>query len=156
MLVYSCRVKLAGKLHNEVRKNNITAAEAVILKLLHGEDSVDQFEALRDDPKRTNASEMERLQLIYGGALLGGGGGEFKSVKAIFGMGGQLPQEIEGVEPPKAGKPRKPGRATAKTNAQKRNEQAASVPEDEPETEDEDDDGNDGQTDMADLLGEAS
>ena len=156
MITYSCRVKLGGKLHNEVRKNGVTAAEAVILKLLHGDESVDQFAAMNDDPKRDNRSEMERLQLIYGGALAAGGGGEFKSVKAIFGLGGQLPQEIEGVEPPKAGKPQKPGRATSKTKAQKRSEAAAPAPKDEPETEAEAEDENDGQTDMADLLGEAS
>lgn len=40
MHLYNCKVRLAGQLHNEVYKPQVSAAEVLILKTIHGDDAV--------------------------------------------------------------------------------------------------------------------
>ena len=40
MHTYSCKVRLAGSVMNEVRKTDLLAAEVVLLRFIHGEDAV--------------------------------------------------------------------------------------------------------------------
>ena len=64
MQLYDCKVRLNGSVANEVVKHEITAAEIMVLRALHGEDSVVDIKAGRMD-KRSHTEERQRLYGIY-------------------------------------------------------------------------------------------
>jgi hypothetical protein len=89
--LYSCKIRLGGSVVNEVRKDSVTAAEIVLLQVLHGEDAVSEIiEA--GEVTRSDAEERERLvAALY----------DADAVRATFGVAAiPLPKEIAG-----AGKP---------------------------------------------------
>lgn len=64
MQTYSCKVRLAGSLTNEVRKSGLPAAEIVVLRLIHGADAV--LEIRQDgDVKMTQEELRERIKRDY-------------------------------------------------------------------------------------------
>lgn len=107
MQLYSCKVRLAGSLYNEVFKPEVTVPEIYILKFVHGDDAVVDITPLRreafdpgpldDDGRptkpvlRTEAAERERLMRLYDP------NDRFVREK-VFGVGQPLPQVIEGLE----------------------------------------------------------
>lgn len=65
MQLYRCQVRHAGKYETVIHKEDVTAADIVILKALHGSDAVTGVEATR----KTNvpqAKERDRLIGVYG------------------------------------------------------------------------------------------
>jgi hypothetical protein len=92
MNLYKAHVNLGGEAANQVPKTNLTAAEIVVLRTIHGLESVNDIEKTGAAKKtHTDAAERNRLQMIYGTALrkIEGVG----SINGIFGVGGALPAE---------------------------------------------------------------
>jgi|AGTN01.2.fsa_nt_gi hypothetical protein len=67
MQLAKCTVKLGGDLKNTVIKYNVTPAEILLLKAIHGDDAVVGVEATGGD-KREHAAERARLLANYGRA----------------------------------------------------------------------------------------
>jgi hypothetical protein len=67
MQIYSCKVLLGGSRDNEVRKSDVTAAEIMILRALHGgDDFVTEIVPVSKET-RSHAQERKRLWAIYVG-----------------------------------------------------------------------------------------
>lgn len=64
MKLYTCKLRLAGAVVNEVLKSGTTAAEIEIFRFLHGSDAVLDIKEI-DDVKRTSAQERARLRDLY-------------------------------------------------------------------------------------------
>lgn len=60
-----CEVRLLGDLNNSVPKQNVTPAEALIIRTIHGPDSIIKLKITGSD-KRPHKEEHARLELIYG------------------------------------------------------------------------------------------
>jgi len=67
MRLYDCKVLLAGSRENEVRKTDVTAAEIMVLRDIHGADSVSEIKPKGMD-KRPHADERRRLFMLYVGS----------------------------------------------------------------------------------------
>lgn len=99
MRLYDCKVLLGGSRDNEVRKTDVTAAEIMILRVLHGPDSVTEIEPKGMD-KRPHGEERKRLFSVYVGAAenenLGGFQAErVKVLQSLFGPShNPLPAEL--------------------------------------------------------------
>lgn len=65
MQVCSIDLRLGGSLNHTISKNNVTPAEIVILKAIHGEDAVVNIRPIKMDGRR-NDVELDRLQRLYG------------------------------------------------------------------------------------------
>lgn len=110
MQLYNCKVRLSGSLYNEVPKDEVTAAEITLLRVIHGNDGVADI-VHKGEVERSDIEERGRLNFIYGGALHTID--EIKSINGVFGVAGALPDKIAGVEiaeKPKAAAAAKPGR----------------------------------------------
>lgn len=64
MKLYSAVIHLAGEMKNQVRKNELTAAEIVLLRVIHGNDAVHEIEHVAN-VNRSDARERQRLAGIY-------------------------------------------------------------------------------------------
>lgn len=73
MQLYKCVLRLNGSLHNEVPKNDVTAAEIQVLKAIHQgpETGVDVVVRIQPTRKvdRSDQEERERLQDLYGASV---------------------------------------------------------------------------------------
>lgn len=98
MQLYSAKVRLGGSLYNEVIKDDLTAAEITLMRVIHGgDDSVVEIKPTRNDA-RSDTEERARLQQIYGRALAGIE--NVKTLNAVLGVPGvPLPQVVPGFEP---------------------------------------------------------
>lgn len=103
MRLYDCKVLLAGSRDNEVRKTDVTAAEIMILRAFHGEDSiVDIVPKVMD--KRAHGAERDRLFKEYVGMSEGESLGGFQKERAgvLMGLFGPkhtpLPVELAGKD----------------------------------------------------------
>jgi hypothetical protein len=86
--VASCRVALAGDLHNVTVKPAVSPAEAVILRALHGAGAVTAIKVIQTG-KVSHKAERNRLRGIYGK----------KRVDALFpGAVASLPETFEEIE----------------------------------------------------------
>ncbi len=121
MQLYDCKVRLKGSLYNEVHKRGVSAAEIMVLRVIHG-GAVDDMDAVVDvkpsmdaDGKRLPVSEVddhderERLQELYGEALHSIE--HISNINGLFGPASALPQVLDGVEPNTV-KTRKPPKRT--------------------------------------------
>lgn len=111
MQVVNCSVRLGSNLNSVVRKYNVTVAEIVVLRTIHGADSVVSIQRVLQD-KRAKLEEVERLSAIYGPVVR----------KAVFpGANPTLPVTLEdiGIDPADcAAPPAEPKRtAPQKANA---------------------------------------
>lgn len=70
MKLFSAKVRIMGQVQDEVSKTNVTQAEIVVLKSIHGDDAVSEIK-LTDEVERDEAKERERLEMIYGDAVIG-------------------------------------------------------------------------------------
>lgn len=91
--LFDCKVKLANSNDNEVRRVFVTAAEIIVLRDIHGQDSVvdiagvDQV-AVDSDDARPEGKERERLAGRYGG----------ERIAKLFGAAHQrLPDVVPGL-----------------------------------------------------------
>ena len=105
MKLYSATVHLSGSIFNQVRKTDLTPAEIIILKRMHGGDAIKEI-AATGDADRSDEAERERLHDTYGAALRSIE--NVKTIEGILGVAGMpLPAYVPGVEnlpAPKAGK----------------------------------------------------
>lgn len=109
MKLYDCKVRLAGNVINEVRKEKVSAAEVIIMRAIHGDDAVIEIAEVGED-KRSDAEERDRLAAaLYDGEV----------IAKVFGISAiPLPQEVPGVASAKKVQPavdvetpvRRPGR----------------------------------------------
>jgi hypothetical protein len=97
MLLYSCLVNLNGDITQQVSKDDMTAAEAVLLRHIHN-GSNEPVVNIRCTGKvdRSDAEERERLAGIYG--QFGGLPGDVVVSRVLGVAGVPLPQEIAGVD----------------------------------------------------------
>lgn len=65
MYRYSCKVRLGGTVTNEVRKDDVTAPEILILRSIHGEDAVQDIVETQQSDRRPHRTERERLYELY-------------------------------------------------------------------------------------------
>lgn len=98
MQLYNCKVRLHGSLYNEVRKDNITAAEIAILRIIHGgSDAVADIEHTgRKNSSMSDSAMREYLHSEYGEGLAAIEG--VKNINGVFGAAGALPKSVDGVE----------------------------------------------------------
>lgn len=106
MHLYNCKVRLNGSLYNEIPKSGVTAAEIIVLRVMHGDDAV--VDIVHAGEKKLSSVQVRgELSLMYGKALrtIEGVG----SLNGIFGVAGELPASLPGFEPEK----KKPAKAAA-------------------------------------------
>ena len=92
---YSAKIRLNGKIENEVFKPELTAPEVTILRHIHGADAVLSVTATGKSVKRTEAQERARLAALYRNGPEQAGE---KLLAAIFGVAGALPLKIHAAE----------------------------------------------------------
>lgn len=68
MEIANCEVRLCGDVGNSVFKQGVTPAEVVVLKTLHGDESVCKIKLVGSD-RRSHREEHERLSKNYGEAM---------------------------------------------------------------------------------------
>lgn len=95
MKLYTAKVRLSGSLLNEVIKHNLTPAEIVLLRALHGDDAVVDIEHVAD-VNRSDRKERLRLAGMYSlNSPKGVQSGE-DLVREFLGIDSQpLPKEVE-------------------------------------------------------------
>lgn len=115
MHLYNCKVRLSGSLYNEVPKTGITAAEIIVLRVIHGDDAVADITPAGEE-KKSSAQLRGELALMYGKALRGIE--EIRTINGIFGVAGELPEHLPGFAPEKkaAAKPAKSKKAEDDVN----------------------------------------
>lgn len=64
MKLYSCKLRLAGAVTNEILKADITAAEIEVLREIHGADSVVDIKSTGENT-HNSMQERARLKRIY-------------------------------------------------------------------------------------------
>ena len=69
MQIYSCKVRLSGNVNNEVRKPEVSAAEVLVLRQLHGADAVLEVKRVRME-HAPHAKERDRLNRVYGAKII--------------------------------------------------------------------------------------
>lgn len=96
MQLYSAKIRLSGSFFNEVQKSELTAAEIVILKRMHGGDAVLDIKK-QGNEQRSDTVERARLNDIYALSLRTIEG--VKTLDALLGPTGvPLPKYVEGVD----------------------------------------------------------
>ena len=88
MHVFNAFIRPGGSMLNEVPKTDLSAAEIVLLRKIHGSDAVINLQWTKSD-RRSHASERDRLTGIYGE----------KAFENTFGAGYdiKLPNELPDV-----------------------------------------------------------
>lgn len=84
MKLFNCKVRIQGSVQDEVIKTGVTQAEIIVLRAIHGNDAVldtvpeglatvkvDPTDPESADRPRTEAEERDRLELLYGEAIVG-------------------------------------------------------------------------------------
>lgn len=67
MQIFSAKIRLGGDMHHEVEKSDLTAAEVVALRALHGRDGVLNL-TLTGEREVDHEGERQRLRDWYGGS----------------------------------------------------------------------------------------
>jgi hypothetical protein len=129
MRLYNCTVRLGGSLYNEVPKTGVTAAEILLLRILHGNDGVANIEEAGKNAVG-QAQERDRLVEIYGAGIASARQLRElpeQAIVGVFGLGSRLPDEIPGA--PKA-KPKKNDPAPAPVGDDESDDESDPEPED--------------------------
>lgn len=103
MRTFSAKVRLSGSLYNEVPKTELTVPEIIVLRALHGADSVVDIRDNGAPISRTAEEERNRLELLYGKSIrrreeISGGMG------ALIGFAGPLPDAGANIPLPESAK----------------------------------------------------
>jgi len=93
MRLYDCKVLLAGSRDNEVRKQGVTAAEIMALRMVHGPDSVLDIVPGKMD-KRPHGEERARIYSIYADPEALDFKGKRDALDALFGPA-HMPLPVE-------------------------------------------------------------
>lgn len=95
MDIYTGKIRLAGDMRNEVRKNGLTAPEVILLRRIHGADALIELEKTGSD-KRNHQKERERLYADYPAAINTDAKRHY--IEELFGPNHQdLPVSVPGV-----------------------------------------------------------
>lgn len=98
MKLYSCKINLKGSLLNQVIKSEVTAAEIVLLRAIHGNDAVNDIRHTAN-VNRTDRAERARLAGRYTMTSPKGTKRGDELVREFLGIESQpLPQEPPAVE----------------------------------------------------------
>ncbi len=92
--LYSAKIRLAGKLENEVWKHDLTAPEIHVLRHIHGADAVLEITDSGKKVKRSEDQERSRLAKFYRNGPEKAGE---KLIASIFGVAGALPTTVPNV-----------------------------------------------------------
>ena len=100
MQLYECTVRLGGSMHNEVLKQDVSAAEIIVLQAIHAgaETGVPVVHKIKPTriTNRTDLDERKRIEDIYGVGLANVKSG----VEKLFGHHmTPLPDRVAGVDP---------------------------------------------------------
>lgn len=68
MQLVNCEVRLGGSQLHTVPKANVTPAEILVLRFLHGDDAVQNIRPGKVDKTIRHETEYDRLASIYGGS----------------------------------------------------------------------------------------
>lgn len=100
MQVFSGKIRPSGDIGTEVVRSDLTAAEVMILRELHGQDAVVDLEVKRNDNREHNA-EYERLVRKYSRSPDGR-----KALGSLFGspQNPNLPSTLKGFKENATGK----------------------------------------------------
>jgi hypothetical protein len=97
----NCMVRLNGDLNNVVPKSGVTPAEILILRHIHGQESVVDIRPTEFDERVRNERELERLARAYdqGSSFVAKPGDQHKSViETLFpGAMKKLPLTLEEI-----------------------------------------------------------
>jgi hypothetical protein len=97
MQLFSAKIRLGGSLLNEVSKIHLTVPEVLILRLIHGEESVIDLAECGKKRDLDEEDERRRLKDTYGAALA-----KLRPAQTIEGLFGQswtpLPAKMPGGE----------------------------------------------------------
>lgn len=86
MQIVNCTVAIGGDAGMTVAKQNVTVAEVLVLRAIHGDDAVRNVE-VTDEIKISSAEERERLALLYVAPA--------GIVRETLGAQGSLPESLE-------------------------------------------------------------
>jgi hypothetical protein len=64
MKLYSCKLRLAGNVNNEILKDGVSAAEIEVLRAIHGSDAIVDIKQTGENT-RNSTQERARLKAIY-------------------------------------------------------------------------------------------
>lgn len=92
--LYSAKIRLAGKLENEVWKHELTAPEIHVLRHIHGNDAVLEIKSTGKKVKRDEDQERARLAQFYRNGPEKAGE---KLIASIFGVAGALPTTVPNI-----------------------------------------------------------
>jgi len=86
MQMYKATIRPGGQVTHEVPRDNLTAAEVILLRHIHGDDAVLHLGRTKTSTKFKRDAERDRLVAAYGD----------KPVAAAFGssFGAGLPEEV--------------------------------------------------------------
>lgn len=113
MLLYTAKIRLGGSLYNEVPREDLTAAEILVLQALHGNDGVvdikstgkvamaidfddDLVRPIETNRPRTDEEERQRLRQLYASSILTPG--RTRLIEDTIGARGPVPHLVPGVE----------------------------------------------------------
>lgn len=96
--LYDCKLRIGGSVLNEVRKDQITASEIEVYRVLHGSDAVlDIKEA--GEVKRTDREERARLEELFANPATAMGESLAKKKRMLSDLFGHerlpLPKELD-------------------------------------------------------------
>jgi hypothetical protein len=98
--LYSCKLRLGGSVLNEIDKQDVTAPEIEMLRLLHGSDAVLHIRET-GQVNRTDRQERARIEQLFASPTQAMGGSLAKKKRAIADLFGHernpLPKEVEEV-----------------------------------------------------------
>lgn len=72
MKLYNCSVRLAGNINHTVPKASISESEILVLRHIHGNDSVVAIKSSKDESDASKKQELVRLAAIYGKDVIEG------------------------------------------------------------------------------------
>jgi len=96
MQIATCEIRLAGDIMNSVRKVGVTPAEVIVLRSIHGLESVINIEVTGID-RRSHLEEFNRLSASYKSAMDANSNPLVHHLFPAAPMGGQLPGEFKDI-----------------------------------------------------------
>lgn len=88
MQTAKCTVRLGGDVAQTIPNKEITCAEYLVLKSIHGEDAIVDLSSATGNDRRRHVDEMDRLRMLYGSQVIDG----------LFpGLAPELPRDFKSI-----------------------------------------------------------